>query len=140
MIGEKKLYLVLEGAAKGIRERVSRLSVLKKYHLNFEQWLILEQIGKYPGINQQKIILKLSKEPASVSRMVAKLTLKELIYRQRKEDDKKVNQLFLTNKGESIYHESKKLVDKEFRDIFSGFYERELNLLIDILGRLNMPD
>lgn len=137
LIREKELYLVLEEASKRIRERVGGLSVLKKFGLSFEQWLIIEQAGKYPGISQKKIIDKLVKEAASVSRMVNKLLGKEYLYRQKNQNDKKIGQLFLTNKGETVYAECKKSVDKEFREIFSGFYERELNLIIDILKRVN---
>lgn len=136
LIEEKQLYLGLESAAKRIRERISAIPSLRDNQLGLEQWLILEQVGKYPGIHQKRIIDKLNKEPASVSRMVKKLIQKELLYRQKNEENKKIAELFLTNKAEQLYIQAKKDVDSEFKEIFSSFYERELNLLIDILKRI----
>lgn len=130
------MYLSLEQAAKKIREKFNAMPQLRNNGLSFEQWLIVELIGKNPGINQKKIIEILLKEPASVSRMVKKLIERNILIKKKDELDKKVMKLFLTKKGQIIFDDFKKNIDKEFKEIFSGIYERELYLMIDVLKRL----
>jgi len=135
-IKEKLLYLSLEKTTKKIRELFNNSEALKSNELSLEQWLIIELVGKNEGINQKKIIEILSKEPASVSRMVKKLTNRQLIERKADKMDKKIVHLYLSDKGQEIYTTFKKSVDNTFKNIFSSIFERELYLVIDILKRV----
>jgi len=135
-IKEKNLYLTLEKSAKLIRERFNKLMSQSIYELSFEQWLILDVIGMEEGISQKRIAMFLNKEPASISRMVNKLTQKQMINKTIDDSDKKAFQLFLSDKGHEVFQNLKKKIDKEFKDVFTNIYEREINLVISIFNRL----
>ena len=135
-IKEKKLYLALGKSTKLIRERFNKILEQSPYKISFEQWLILDQIGMQSGISQKGIVNFLHKEPASVSRMVNKLFEKHLLIKNPNPSDKKAYQLFLSDKGHRLFESMKPHFDNEFREIFNNIYERELNLIISILDRL----
>ena len=139
-IKEKKLYLSLGKSTKLLRERLNALLETADTNISFDQWLIVDLIGMQAGINQKTIVKVLYKEPASVSRMVNKLISKKLIVRSINPLDKKAYQLFLSNKGKTLFEKIKPEIDKEFKEIFTNIYERELNLVLNILDRLDDKD
>ena len=139
-IKEKKLYLSLGKSTKLLRERLNALLETADTNISFDQWLIVDLIGMQAGINQKTIVKVLYKEPASVSRMVNKLISKKLIVRSINPLDKKAYQLFLSNKGKTLFEKIKPEIDKEFKEIFTNIYERELNLVLNILDRLDNKD
>ena len=139
-IKEKKLYLSLGKSTKLLRERLNALLETADSNISFDQWLIVDLIGMQAGINQKTIVKVLYKEPASVSRMVNKLISKKLIVRSINPLDKKAYQLFLSNKGKILFEKIKPEIDKEFKEIFTNIYERELNLVLNILDRLDNKD
>ncbi len=136
IIKEKLLYLSLEKTTKRIREIFNNIPAIKSNSLSLEQWLIIELIGKNEGIHQKKIVAILSKEPASISRLVNKLISRNIIEKIRDDNDKKVLRLSLSDIGLKLYEDNKKAVDKTFKDIFSTIFERELYLVMDILNRI----
>ena len=137
---EKKLYLSLGKSTKLLRERLNTLLETADTNISFDQWLIVDLIGMQAGINQKTIVKVLYKEPASVSRMVNKLIGKKLIVRSINPLDKKAYQLFLSNKGKTLFEKIKPEIDREFKEIFTNIYERELNLVLNILDRLDSKD
>lgn len=139
-IKEKKLYLSLGKSTKLLRERLNALLESADSNISFDQWLIVDLIGMQAGINQKTIVKVLYKEPASVSRMVNKLISKKLIVRSINPLDKKAYQLFLSNNGKTLFEKIKPAIDKEFKEIFTNIYERELNLVLNILDRLDNKD
>ena len=139
-IKEKKLYLSLGKSTKLLRERLNTLLETADSNISFDQWLIVDLIGMQAGISQKTIVKVLYKEPASVSRMVNKLIGKKLIVRSINPLDKKAYQLFLSNKGKTLFEKIKPEIDKEFKEIFTNIYERELNLVLNILDRLDNKD
>jgi len=139
-IKEKKLYLSLGKSTKLLRERLNALLETADSNISFDQWLIVDLIGMQAGINQKTIVKVLYKEPASVSRMVNKLISKKLIVRSINPLDKKAYQLFLSNNGKILFEKIKPEIDKEFKEIFTNIYERELNLVLNILDRLDNKD
>ena len=72
--------------------------------------------------------------------MVNKLISKKLIVRSINPLDKKAYQLFLSNKGKTLFEKIKPEIDREFKEIFTNIYERELNLVLNILDRLDSKD
>lgn len=132
---EKLLYLGLEKATKTIRERFNNMPFLRTHKLSLEQWLIIEIVANTPNINQKKIIEKLGKEPASISRLVSKLEQKNLLVKKIHPEDKKQTQLSLTPESTELFSSNRKQIDKEFREIFNSLYEREFYLMLDLLTR-----
>lgn len=135
-IKEKTLYLQLERTTKAIREKFNSAGILKSQGLSFEQWLIIDTIGKNEGIHQKLIVQELAKEPASVSRLIQKLVDQKLVSKSKDDVDKKIQHLALTAFGKHFYEESKKSINKEFKELFSSVFEREIYLVIDILKRI----
>jgi DNA-binding MarR family transcriptional regulator len=124
-------------SSKKTRERFNTLLLHSEHKISFEQWLVLDVIAEKQGINQKLIASLLAKEAASISRLIAKLIALKLISRQKDPADKKNYKLYLSPVGFDFINKTKKKMEKEFKEVFLGIHEQELNLLLDILKRIN---
>ena len=136
LLTEKSVYIHIEKTAKLIRERFNLILHQSGIKLSFEQWLILTAISRDQGIIQKDVARALGKEPASISRMINKLIDVEVVSRSRNAADGKSKKLYLTPKGYDYIEKAKPILDKEYKKIFSGIHEQELNLVNDILKRV----
>lgn len=97
---------------------------------------ILDFIINNPGCSQREIAFYCKIEPATATSILSSMEKEELIYRERNLKDKRILNVFLTEKGV----ESQKKVEKVFLELdeicFDGFSEEEKNNAINILNRL----
>ncbi len=133
---EKKLYLSIERSAKLIREKFNSILHNSDLNISFEQWLVLRAIAENPGVIQKDVAENLSKEPASISRMLKKLQTKNLVQFKKDVEDKKSNRLYLAPDGYEFIKQGSRLMDKGFKGFFGNMHEKEMHLLIDIMKRL----
>ena len=134
---EKTIYISFERVSKKIKELINLQLSKKDLKISFEQWLTLEAISRNQGINQKDLAQMIAKETASVSRLIKKLIGLKLISIQKDNVQKKSNKLYLAPSGFELIQQVKKSIDKEFKSIFSAAHEQELNLMMDILKRIN---
>ena len=133
---EIEIFLSLEVACKQIKDRIRQILSSYKLKLSFEQWMIIKSINDQQGINQNKIADFLSKDKASISRIVALLIKREYIIKKKNELDKKHNKLFLTPKGLECIQLTDKSIVEEFKNTFSNYHEKEINIIIDIIQKI----
>lgn len=77
---------------------------------------ILEIIGKNSGITATDIAIKMEITKGAISQIISKLLEKELIYKSSPPENTKIQNIYLTKKGEDVllYHDNyeKELVEK----------------------------
>lgn len=134
---EKIVYLSLERTAKNIREQLNSLLISAESKITIEQWLTLKTISDNQGISQKSIALKISKDKASISRLIKKLKLQKLITIKKNPKDQKANKLFLTPEGFEFVSAFHTKMEKIYKSYFHGIHEKELNLIVEILKRVN---
>lgn len=132
----KTVYVSLEKCRKHVKERFNLLFNNKEMPITFDQWLMLNEIAEMSGLNQKTLAASLSKEVASVSRILNKLEQKQLVLRRANPDNLRELKLYLTPEGTELMERIEGLENKEFKSIFSNIYEQELNLVIDVLRRI----
>ena len=97
---------------------------------------LLDYIINNPGCSQRELATCCKIEPATATSILSSMEKEELIYRERNSKDKRILNVFLTEKG----IEAQKKVEKIFLELdemcFDGFSEEERVDAIDILNRL----
>ena len=135
---ERSIFFLLEKTSKIIREKIGEYLTLHKEKVTTIQWLCIHCVHKNPGIKQKDLAQKLSKEEASISRIIQKLIKQKLVYRKKSTLDNKTQNLYLSTEGVEIIKKHEKDVLKIYESSFAGIYDREMNVVYEILKRVNL--
>ncbi len=118
------------------KHRGNLLRKLAKYNLSAGEQPIFMEICGNPGISQDKIAEVVYVDKGFVTRVIKHLEANGMVYRQKDEEDKRVNRVFPTDLAMERY----KLVKKELKlinDVVAKeFGPEELIALEDYLSRL----
>jgi len=79
----------------------------------------------------------LAKEVASVSRILSKLTAQNLVIKKSNSNNMREFKLYISPDGYELMDRLDNTIEKEFKRIFSGIYEQELNLMKGLLDRIS---
>jgi DNA-binding MarR family transcriptional regulator len=109
----------------------------QKVNLSEGKPKILDFLIQNPGCSQKEIANLCHIEPATTTGVLSLMEKEGLIYRVRNEKDKRILNVFLTDKG----IESQKNLDEIFNKVdnicFEGFNENEKRQVINYLNRIN---
>jgi DNA-binding MarR family transcriptional regulator len=110
--------------------------MLKPFDLSPEQQLIMECLWEEEGITQKVISDKLMKDKPNVTRMLAHLEKKELIYRVIPPENRRISKVFLTEKGKRIREEVMRTSISICEKINHGLTEQDINTLKELLSKI----
>lgn len=133
---EEKMLLAFEACNKKVRERFNSWLSEEGIDINYNQWQVLKEVYQSQGIIQRKLASNISKETASVSRMCNKLEKKGFIIKKPADNNKKAMKLYLTPEGYDLTERINKQASRIMQNLFNGIYDREKNLVQDILTRI----
>ncbi|MEF3306864.1 MarR family winged helix-turn-helix transcriptional regulator [Paenibacillus sp. GYB003] len=108
----------------------------KEYDLTKGQYLYLVRICENPGIIQEKLAEMIKVDRTTAARAVQKLEMNGFIEKKDDEHNKKINKLFPTEKGKTVYPFIKRENDHSNRAALAGFSEREAETLSHLLHRV----
>lgn len=97
---------------------------------------LLNFIVNNPGCSQREIASCCKIEPATATSILSSMEKEELIYRERNPKDKRILNVFLTQKGIEAQKNVEKVFFKLDEICFEGFSEEEKVEAINILNRL----
>lgn len=97
---------------------------------------LLNFIVNNPGCSQREIASCCKIEPATATSILSSMEKEELIYRERNPKDKRILNVFLTQKGIEVQKNVEKVFSKLDEICFEGFSEEEKVEAINILNRL----
>lgn len=117
------------------RYRISvALSGLKIYRGQPE---ILEYLSKNGDCSQKELADSLGVSPASIATSLKRMSKENFIERTPDENDRRINRLRITEKGEKTRLEGRKKCGKVDKAMFSGFSEEEINSFSAMLSRIS---
>ncbi len=131
-----QVVAALERTTHNIKEDVNIKFKLLGYGVSYEQWVVLNAINDNLGVTQIEIAKFCKKEPASICRTLQFLSKRNLIIKLSDPNNRKVNRVKLTSKGKSLVEKAQHSVDEVSRKRFENIFDRELNLFIKILDRI----
>lgn len=130
------LFLFLEKARKLIKERFNKSISTLTPKITFDQYLLLNEINELNGINQKTLSNNLYKEVASVSRLLVKLQRINLVIKKANPKNLREFNLYLTAEGAELLEKIEGFNSANIKSLFTGIYEQEFNLAIDVMRRM----
>jgi MarR family transcriptional regulator, transcriptional regulator for hemolysin len=111
---------------------------MKDYDITPEQWTVLKRLAENDGINQKELAIKAEKDQPTVTRILDILERKELISKQKNEEDRRSFILFITDKGLAVKDELTPFIEDLWeKKILSGISEEDLNVYRKVLVKMN---
>lgn len=105
--------------------------------LYFGQSAIIEYIIQNSKCTQKELAKHLHISPASVATTLKRMEKSGFIERVENEDDSRKKSLVVTEEGERVFKEHRKMCDETDKQLFDGFSDEEKEVLMSYLKRLN---
>jgi len=134
---QENVLIELEKTIRIVRESFNSEYQKRHFGVSYDQWLIIDQVRNRQGISQIEIAKNTGKDRASISRIIKNLQLKNLLTKTSNETNKRANKVYLTPAGLELSDKIITVYNDIYKSQFSGIYEQELNLLKEILVRIN---
>ena len=104
--------------------------------LSKEQMIILKKLHDEDGLNQNELAFLTFRDKSSLARLLSKMEKKKYIHRKQSIEDKRINQVFLTDEGRAVFKQSKIVLKQLIRTMEKNISEAEKKQLIGILKKV----
>ncbi len=101
-----------------------------------EQVIILIKLSEFNGITQSELAEKTFRDKSSLTRLIISMEKKDLILRIINSKDKREKNVYLSDKGNDILKESKRIMKSMILDIENDFEKEEKECFIDMIKRI----
>ena len=100
------------------------------------QQIYIFQICRHPGISQEQLAQRITVNKSNVTRQLSALEQNGFIIRRPSQEDKRVLQVFPTEKGEALYPKVLEIMQQWNRLLLEEFSEKEQELLLSMMQRV----
>ena len=107
-----------------------------KLDITKRQWLVLNFIKEKPGISQNDLAHFVDRDKTSVTRFVATLVKKSLIFKKASLEDKRVKTLYLTEKGIELLSIATPIIREAILKLQKEISEEEVKIAIKSLKKI----
>ncbi|MEE1943481.1 MarR family transcriptional regulator [Pedobacter sp. KR3-3] len=104
--------------------------------LTREQWTILVQLWKQDGVSQQVIADETGRDKPSTTRLLDNLERDGYLQRQPAADDRRLNLIFLTEKGKAAEEEVMRVANQALDQITAGLATEELETVKKVFEKI----
>ena len=127
---------MLGRASHKMRLLLDKVFAKNNLNLNVEQFLLLKCLSFNDGTNQQELSRIIDRDKTTIARIVSKMEKKNMVLRVHSKDDKRVNNVYLTNLGKEILVNVEPHL-KELNDTLkAGISSEEFEVLKGVLDKL----
>ena len=109
---------------------------LEEPDVSVAQWVVLRLLYNRPGISQNEAAALIGVDKSSLSRLLERLLVKELVSRSPWANDQRVMQLQLTAKGKKLVPLLAAAADDNDRRFFNGLSESEQRQFLATIRQL----
>ena len=112
--------------------------VFKKNHVNLtaEQYLVMDTLWNEGTLTQQAIAFIIQKDKNSVTQFVDNLEKKGLVTRSVAKEDRRVNNIVVTEKGMALKDSTKQLAIDTMNKAIDGISETDLRTFVAVLKKV----
>lgn len=115
-----------------------RNHVFKTYNLRGYQASFLIEIRKNQGLSQEQLTATMHIDKSNVARGVEHLRQLGYVNKVTDETDRRVTRLFLTDEGERLVDDIKRILKEQRKELMKDFDEEEERLLLSLLKKLQL--
>ena len=91
----------LIGRTAGLMSRYVNAE-MEKHGVTLEQWIILAHLHQNDGLEQHQIAMLCAKTKGTITHLLDHLERRNLVYRRAHPQDRRIKQVFLTDKGHEL--------------------------------------
>ena len=106
------------------------------FDMTHEQLILLFIISREKGINQKQLAQKLDRDKTSIARSISKLERDHRVVRIQTEQDKRINNLYLTKDGEKLLKDIYPLFKEVREQLQEGYTQDEINNTVSFMKKL----
>ncbi len=110
---------------------------LECYDLTPAQYDVLAQLSVAPGIPQQELAQRLLVTKGNVCGLIDRMSARGLVERRADADDRRLNLLYLTERGEELAHKAVPVYGEFIQTHMAGLSESEQRTLKELLLKLD---
>ena len=104
--------------------------------LSKEQMIILKKLHGQDGLNQNELASLTFRDKSSMARLLSKMEKKNYIQRKQSKEDKRINLVFLTEKGRTIFKQTRPALKKLINTMEENITMEEKKQMIKILKKV----
>ena len=114
------------------------MDVLHENHIDLskEQWLVLKMLNDVDGQVQNDLAFISNRSKTSLTRLINTIEKKGYVIRITSKKDKRINHIFLTDKGKVIFKKSLPVLQNLISDLQEGINLEDLKLTIKVLQQI----
>lgn len=101
-----------------------------------EQMVILKKLHEQDGINQNELASLTYRDKSSLARLISKMESKKYIRRVQSKEDKRNNEIFITEEGLKILAETRPVIQEVIDVMEQGINKEDKALIINTLKRV----
>ena len=106
------------------------------YNLTGKQWILLKILHAKDGRPQHELADVTARDKASLVRLINNMEKRALVKRIQDLNDKRINRIFLSDKGKQVYSESLPVIASLFAQVQEDITPEEIDQVIDIMKRV----
>lgn len=104
--------------------------------LTKEQMIVLKRLHDQDGMSQNELAFLTLRDKSSLTRLLNKMEKKDYIIRKQCKVDKRINRVYLTKLGKTIFKTSKPIINKMIHKMEQNISQIEKKQIIEILKKV----
>lgn len=114
------------------------LELFKENQLDLtkEQMIVLKKLHDKDGISQNDLSLLILRNKSSLTRLLSKMEKKNYILRKQCKEDKRINQVYLTDFGKETFIKVKPILKQMINRLEQNFSQSEKEQIINTLKKI----
>ena len=108
----------------------------KQLDLTKEQMIVLKKLHDRDGLPQNELAFLTLRNKSSLTRLLVKMEKKEYIKRKQSKEDKRINQVFLTNTGKEVFKKTRPIIKNIIETMEKGISPSEKKQMIALLKKI----
>lgn len=125
MINKESLGYLLNNCSLAIARRLTNNFKEAGYSITVDQWRILNTLWHLDGISQAHLAKAINKDKASITRTLALMHDQEWITKDSKEEDSRVNLIYLSLSGKKLKEPLTQIAKRTIREALKDFSDEE---------------
>lgn len=108
---------------------------LERLNITYSQLMVLRVVSNEPGITAKEILMQMDTDKATLSGVLSRLERDNYIYRVKNENDKRVQNIYVSEGSERLCHEVNIIEKACISDLVKGITEEEAETFVRILDQ-----
>ena len=119
-----------------LKKHLSEVFKKNGVNLTAEQYLVMDTLWNEGTLTQQAIAFIIQKDKNSVTQFIDNLEKKGLVTRSVAKEDRRVNNIMLTEEGMALKDSTKQLAIDTMNKALDGISEDDLNTFVGVLKKV----